>query len=147
MYKRSKWKRTVKTVLWIGTGILLAAVILAFVNWPTFNVVHQWERPASPGDGGHPCTVSVVETDLDFRDFPFAVARNHSIRVGPKPFPDGRPTRAHWIKYSFHLALDYGDLGEFLDDAEVQWTDEGVELALPSGHRLFIPGRMFASSF
>lgn len=146
MRKRLRSKRIVTALLWICAGVFLASILFSLANRRSNEIVREWERPASMGTPGSLLYyLSVVETDRDWRDFPFLdlVKRNHSIRVGSKYIPS-RSGRDHWIKYSFHPGWDYCDLESFLDDAEVKWTDEGVELVLPSGHRLFIPRRMYA---
>jgi len=85
-----------------------------------------------------PYYMSVVERDLDWSGFPFYVERNYFIYVGRD---EGTPSHGHMIKYSFHPYPD--EVEQFLTKADVQWTAEGVMLSLPSGHRLFVPKKMF----
>jgi hypothetical protein len=85
-------------------------------------IVHYYQ---CPGGQGQPTN-------------PPAVGRNYSIYTGRDA---DSPSYGPWIDYSFHPSAE--KIEPFLQRASVQWTDEGVTLELPSGHRLFIPEKMF----
>ena len=118
-------------------AVFLALIILVLLHLPSSEVVHQWEQPASVNyDKWDPYYLSVVEDDMDWLSLP--AERNHYIYVGRD---SGEPSYGHMVKYSFHPYPD--DLKTFLGKAQVEWTDQGAELALPSGHRLFVPKDSF----
>lgn len=139
MSKRTKSKLVLKVILWLGGTFLLALVFVFLLHRPSMEVVHQWQQPNSiTYDGQGPYYLSVVESDLDWQSFPLYVERNYFIYIGRDA---GEPSYGHMVKFSFHPYPD--DLKTFLSKAQTHWTDEGVELDLPSGHRLFIPVAMF----
>ncbi|MDX2198609.1 MAG: hypothetical protein SF069_06515 [Phycisphaerae bacterium] len=135
-------RRVLKTVLWLLTSLLMAAVLLFFMHRASLKVVYQWCQPSGIAyDDWGPYYVSVVEADLDWRGFPIHVERNYFLYVGRDA---GTPSHGHMIKFSFHpSSANYYDLPGFLKRTDVQWTAEGVELRLESGHRLFVPKDMF----
>jgi len=139
MSKGIKVRKVRKFILWLGSSAMLALVFVFLLSRPSLEVIHQWKQPAQiTYDGLGPYYMSVVESDLDWSGFPLHVERNYFIYVGRDP---GKPSYGHWVKFSFHTFPD--DLKTFLSKADAQWTDQGVELILPSGHRLFIPKDMF----
>ena len=132
-------KGILKAFLLVLISFILAFVILYFLHRPSLTVVAEWKQPAEiKYDGRGPYYMSVVETDLNWRGFPLYVDRHHIIYVGRE---SGTPTYGHMLEYSFYPFPD--DLKDFLKKATVEWTAEGVNLTLPSGHKLFVPKRMF----
>ncbi|MCC7409652.1 MAG: hypothetical protein IT442_16425 [Phycisphaeraceae bacterium] len=135
--KRGKLSRL---SLWILILLLYTVFITPFLHHRSLEVVHQWQQPATVRyDGGGPYYLSVVKSAPDWRSFPLYVTRSYEIYAGRD---SGSPSYGHFLDYSFHAYPD--DLETFLSKAQVTWTEPGVELALPSGHRLFIPMAMFA---
>lgn len=125
-------------VLWGLATSAMTLVILVAIHRPSLKVVQQWKQPASVTyDHMGPYYLSVVEDDLNWRGFPLSVEQNYFIYVGHNA---GTPDHGHMIRYSFHPSAD---LKKFLAAAQTQWTDQGVELQLPSGHRAFVPKAMF----
>ena len=134
-----KAKKIAKILLYILGSLVLALVITFLLHRPSMKVVARWKQPTDiTYDNRGPYYMSVVESDLDWRGFPLYVERNYVIYVGRDA---GTPSYGHMIKYSFHAFSD--DIEQFLREAKAQWTDKGVTLELPSGHRLFIPKAMF----
>ena len=118
---------------------MFTLVVFFLLTRASGEVIYQWKQPNTVVyDGSGPYYLSVVESDLDWRGFPLNVERNYLIYVG---YESGKPTHGHTVKFSFVTYPD--DLKTFLSKAETRWTEDGVELILPSGHRLFIPKKMF----
>ncbi len=113
--------------------------LVCFMHRQTLDVVYQWKQdPSIPYDGRGPYYLSIVETDTNWRGFPIHIETNHIIYVGRD---SGKPGYGHMIDYSFHTWDS--DLKTFLSKSTVNWSKEGVELQLESGHKLFIPEKMF----
>ena len=139
MNKKTKTSKALKFILWLACSVILSLVIVFLLHRPSLEVVHQWKQPDEiTYDQWGPYYMSVIESDLDWRGFPLYVERNYFIYVGRD---SGKPSHGHMVKFSFHAFSD--DLKTFLSKADAQWTDKGVELILPSGHRVFIPRDMF----
>ncbi len=136
-----KLKWLFKCLRQIVISLLLTMIIVFVLHWPSMEVIKQWKQPADMVyDNWDPYYISVVSTDIDWKTYPFniGIERNYIIYVGRD---SGKPSYGHMIKYSFHSG--YKDLREFLNETEVNWLPEGVQLILASGHRLFIPKKMF----
>lgn len=139
MSNQEKNNRFQNLSVWIVAACPLIFVILFFIlTRPSNEVVHKWQQPASiTYDGQGPYYLAVVKSDLDWRGFPFEIRRNYSIYVGRDP----QPSYGHWVDLSFFPEPD--DMKTFLNKASTNWTDQGVELVLPSDHRVFIPKDAF----
>ena len=137
---RSRKLGVLLLVLGLTTFCLSTALFITFLlHRPSMEVVAQWRQPAEIAyDGRGPYYLSVVESDLDWGSFPIHVERNYFIYVGRD---SGEPSYGHMVKLSFHPYPD--DLKTFLAKSQAHWTDQGVELSLASGHRLFVPSAMF----
>lgn len=135
---RQSTKWILMYVLWGLVTCVTTLILLVAIHRPSLKVIQQWKQPASiTYDHMGPYYLSIVEDDLNWRSFPLNVERNYFIYVGHNA---GTPDHGHMIRYSFSPPAD---LKPFLAAAQVQWTAQGVELLLPSGHRLFIPKAMF----
>ena len=134
-----KTGKIAKILLCVLGSCVLALIITFLLHLPSMKVVARWRQPAGiPYDNRGPYYMCVVARDLDWRGFPLHLERNYFIYLGRD---EGTPSYGDMIKYSFHTS--YESIEEFLEKAQVQWTPEGVTLALPSGHRLFVPEDMF----
>ena len=132
-------KRSLKILAWFSTTLLLVLLIVFMLHRPSNDVVHQWQQPASiTYDDWGPYYLKVVERDIDWSNIPFHIERNYFIYAGRD---SGEPSHGHVFNFSFHPSPD--DLLTFLRKATTHWTEQGVELELPSGHRVFIPKDMF----
>jgi hypothetical protein len=109
------------------------AVALFVLHRPSSRVLGSW---AGEGGGYH---LTVLETDWDYRGFPFTFERNVEVYVGRDA---GQPTYGHFVKYSF--TRPFGEtLDQHVRTCTVTWAGGGVTLAEPDGHRLYVPGAAY----
>jgi hypothetical protein len=121
-----------------GLSALLAGFVFVFVVLgPTDRVIALWPQPNSLryGPAGS-YTLLVVERETDIHQFPWAKA--HEIVIGRK---DVAQDYGHGVSFSFHPPS--GDLEAHIRNSKVEWTDDGVTFIEATGHRLFIPEKMF----
>jgi hypothetical protein len=132
-----------KVIFFLGACTAMTAfwtvVLLVTLHRPSLRVLASWPRSADdvPGE----IRLSVVETDWDFRGFPLRLERNVIVHVGRDR---GSPGYGHEVRYSFHPSVDdNGALDRHLHKCTVVWAPEGVTLAEPDGHRLFVPAAAY----
>ncbi|HEY9645015.1 MAG TPA: hypothetical protein V6C88_01525, partial [Chroococcidiopsis sp.] len=87
-------------------------------------------------DGGR-YHLAILKMDRDWRGFPFHVGDRYGILVGSDP----SNRYGHWLDFTFYPFPD--SLRDHLKATTVEWTEAGVTLEPPSGHRLFIPKALF----
>jgi hypothetical protein len=99
-------------------------------------VIAEWKQPASANYGSFdPYTLYVVEVGKR-RSF-FLERSTHEVRVVHGGDPN---TYGHAVE----ISLDLGRFdAEFIRKAKASWTAAGVELEVPTGHRLFVPRAAF----
>ena len=137
MSKKFRYLLSAITVL--CSSMILTFILLLYMHSKSMAVVHQWKQPSSLSYGSFdPYYLSVVEYGTNWDGFPLHTEPKYIIYVGRD---SGSPSYGHMINYSFHPHPD--DMVTFLKKAESVWTADGVELQLPSGHRVFIPKKMF----
>lgn len=85
----------------------------------------------------------LFEGDRDFRGFPLSVVRRFYVYVGRDITPTGY---GHVASFDLHPAMVDPALGveAYAKRVSVTWSDAGVTLEEPSGHRLFIPTKAYA---
>lgn len=132
-------KLVIKLILPLAASIVIALVLTFLMHRPSNEIKARWQQPASiKYDNFDPYYLSVVEGDVDWRYFPLSWQRHHHIYVGREK---DAPDYGHYVDFSFHPGAD--DLESHLSKSKVEWSEEGVEFGEASGHRLFIPKRMF----
>ena len=118
---------------------LLSALTLYFATRPTQRVLKTWECPAAvpycPG-----LYLSVLEGAPNLDGFPLHIGRRYAIYVGRE---SGQPSYGHYLDYSFNAEIV--GIEAHLAQTAVRWSPDGVTLAEPDGHTLFIPKAAFMS--
>ena len=105
-------------------------------------VVAQWKQPDDVKyDGYSPYYLSVVERDRSWNplsDF----EQYYAIYVGKD---SGPPSYGHVIDFTFWSGEDdfYLDKVSTIKKTNVEWQPEGITMTMTSGHKLFIPQKMF----
>lgn len=135
----------------LGCGIAVVfALVLSFgvvsllllATRPTNRVIFQNCVGASTGATMPPGTdlcLSVLEGETSWAFFPLSgVRRIQRIFIGVGE----DPTYGHSVDYGFHYELEDDDV--YIQRITVDWTEEGVIINEPSGHRLFIPAAAYA---
>lgn len=139
MKRRSILKRLLKLAGFLCLSLLLALIITFVLHWPSMKIVAQWSQPVNLKYGSFdPYYLSVVESDIDWRTFPFGSERNYFIYVGREKED---PSYGHWVNFSFHAG--YEDIETFIKKSDIKWSNKGVTFATASGHTVFIPKKMF----
>jgi hypothetical protein len=85
----------------------------------------------------------LFEGDRDFRGFPLSVGRRTYVYVGRDTTPTGY---GHVTTFDLHPEMVDPALGAeaYAKRVTVTWSETGVTLEEPSGHRLFLPKRAYA---
>jgi hypothetical protein len=129
-----------RVVFFLGACTAMTAfwtvVLLVSLHRPSDRVLASWPRTAH--DDEAQVRLNVLETDWNFRGFPLQLQRNVVVQIGRTP------TQGHSVQYSFNPSSeDRGALERHLRNCTVTWAPEGVTLAEPDGHRLFVPARAY----
>lgn len=133
-------RKSVKLVLVMIVFLGALSAALFVLTRPSLRPIATWAQPDSLhyGQWG-PYHLTVVESDPDWRGFPFEVRRRYLIYVGLEA---GKPTYGHSVDHSFNNGLEAVE--SYIQDCAVTWTVDGVTLAEPDGHLLFVPVSAFA---
>ena len=132
---------------WVSSVLCIAVLLtllgLYVLSRPSLRVIQTWAQPSSiqyPDGAIH--YLSVVESDRDWRGFPFHLSRRYIVYVG---LESGTPSHGHAIDFSFYPgnANPAEDLRTVIQQSNVKWSLEGVTLQTISGHQLFIPAQLF----
>lgn len=120
-------------------SVVLAAVVgalltLIFSASERTTVIGRWQQPASIDyQSFDPCTLFLIEKQTGV----FArVSHEIQIMRGGKPDEYGHSME---VELTSLQALP----ASALKASQVEWTFEGVAIAVPSGHRFFFPSRAF----
>lgn len=122
--------------------VIVAISTLWSAHRQSLRVIAQWTQPAgiSYGDGAAHY-VSVYETDIDWRGFPFTTGRRYAVYAGRD---SGEPSYGHTIDFTFYPGRgDDFNTESVIKKTKVEWSEKGVTLRMSSGHILFIPEDMF----
>ena len=129
-----------RVALLLASPFVLAFVFILWAHHQSHRVMAHWpQSSAVQYDAGGPYHLLVVESDRDWRGFPFSLGRHYFLLIGHEISGDQSGYR---VDYSFHPAT--GDIEEHLRNCVVDWTPLGVWFQEPSGQRLFIPKEVFA---
>lgn len=129
------WISWLVSVLLVST--LLTTAGLYLLTRPSQRVIQTWTQPGQIQYDGATYYLSVIESDLDWRGFPYHVSRRYYIYVGRE---SGSPTYGHVVDFSFYPTED---IQTYIRKSTVEWSSGGVTFQTVSGHRLFIPKQMF----
>ena len=121
--------------------VILAVALLIWAHRQSLRVVAHWPQSSAVlyEPAGRPYHFLVVESDRDWRGFPFSLGRNYFLLVGREISGNQSGYR---VDYSFHAGA--ADLEAHIRNCSVEWTPLGVWFHEPSGQRLFIPKEVFA---
>lgn len=121
----------------LGCG-LVSVKLTVWLNLSPSTVLLELTQPATPDYESYgPYSVYVLEGPRNWGalDFP----RRHRLviaRAGDSP-----PTYGHMLDYSFHAMG--ADMDSHIRQSTAEWTPDGVTFVEASGHRLFVPKRLF----
>jgi hypothetical protein len=127
------------TVLGRAGSIILLALLISIptvfaLTRPSNQVIYTWESPDST------YRVFLLEQDIDWSRFPFAVQRNYSFLVSPAT----EPTYGHSIDYPLPIYFAGGGATTaYIREIEVAWAPEGITMTFPSEHVLFVPASAY----
>jgi hypothetical protein len=129
-----------RVALLLASPFLVAAVFIFWAHRQSLRVVAHWPQDSAVQyDTGGPYHFLVVESDRDWRGFPFSFGRHYFLLVGREISGDQSGYR---VDYSFHPAT--AGVEAYLAKCSVEWTPPGLWFHEPSGQRLFIPKEAFA---
>ena len=143
MPDRKKMTIILAALLLSGAMVIVVALsTLWSAHRQSLRVIAQWKQPAGimyKDDAVH--YVSIYETDIDWRGFPFTTVRRYAVYAGRDR---GEPSYGHTIDFTFYPGKD-DDLNteSVIKKTKVEWSGKGVTLRMSSGHILFIPEDMF----
>jgi hypothetical protein len=130
-----------RVALLLAAPLVLAFVFIVWAHRESLRVVAHWpQSSAVQYDSTGPYHFLVVESDRDWRGFPFSFGRNYFLLMGHEISGNQSGYR---VDYSFHPAT--GDIEAHLRNCSVEWTPLGVWFQEPSGQRLFVPKEVFAA--
>jgi hypothetical protein len=131
--KHPRWHAFV----WMTVGFLQGALTVLYLNGSSSDeVLARWKQPRSVDYGSFdPYTVFIVAVGKR-RSF-FLERATHEVRVMHGDDPN---TYGHVVEISLDLGL-YD--ASFVQRSKVSWTGAGVEIEVPTGHRLFLPKAAF----
>ncbi len=128
-------------------AVLLAVLLflaIAFVVWAhrqSYRVIGHWaQSSAVEYSANGPYNFMVVESDRDWRGFPFSFGRHYFLLIGHEISGD---QTGYQVDYSFHPGAE--NIEAYIRNCAVEWTPLGVWFQEPSGQRLFIPKEAFAA--
>jgi len=133
---------------WAVLALLFAFLVLAcslplsfglawWMNYPSNRVVAKWTQPETIDYKSFgPYELYVMEGGLNWTLF--GTERRYYLFIGRA---EGEPSHGHAIDYSFHPGGT--DLAAHIQASKVEWSDDGVTFVEASGHRLFVPKKMF----
>lgn len=136
MKTREVLGKGIKLTAKLGLVGLIGLVVVLFLTRPSGRIIAQWTQPATINYASYdPYTLSVVEHGIDLHTIPWK--RTHLLFVG-------RGTAieyGHYVRISFPVRS--AEMETHIKASKVEWTAEGVQLEPPSGHRIFVPKKMF----
>lgn len=123
-------------VVFVAGGLACLVLGLFVLTRPSGRVLLRSTAPS----GEH---LILFEGDRDFRGFPLAVVRRRYVYVGRDDIPTGY---GHVTSFDLHPEMvdPVLEAEAYAKRVTVTWSDAGVTLEEPSGHRLFLPRRAFA---
>ncbi|MBA7610011.1 hypothetical protein ES703_17214 [subsurface metagenome] len=129
-------KRIGKLGLFIAVALCLSVPMAILLSLPSHRVIHQWHQSADINyNNFDPYTLAVVEGARDWATLGWP--RRHYIFVGRS---NDVPDSGHYLAYTFHP--DNGNK-EHIKKSLVEWDEDGVTFIEATGHKLFIPKKMF----
>lgn len=127
-----------KYFLSIAVSIFFTALFFIWMQRPTFLVLKSWKQSAAISYSSFdPYFLNIVEDNIDLGHIPFTAQRNYFIYVGKE---SDAVTYGHIKNYSFEYNTD---IQSYLNDCKVNWSQDGVTLKEPGGHKVFIPKKSF----
>jgi len=122
-------------------GLLISGAMVAVVAFSTLwsahrqslRVISQWKQPVGIWyNDGVVHYVSVYETDIDWRGFPFTTGRRYAVYAGRDR---GEPSYGHTIDFTFYPGKgdDPLDTVSSIRKMKVVWSESGVTLNMTSG--------------
>lgn len=120
-------------------SICATSTVIHSLDRTIHRVVYSWQQPDDIVYDGPTYYLSVVERgNRQWRGYFMSNTQRYYIYVGRD---SGQPGYGHFIDFSFHPFPN--TVEEHIRQSTTEWTAEGVTFTTPSGHRLFIPERMF----
>ena len=134
----SKLLRQIGKIVLIIAGVMCISFPMAiFLNLRSNRVVHRWYQPSNVNyKSFDPYVLAVVEGARDWATLGWP--RRYYIFVGRS---NGVPGYGHYLDYTFHPG--YENAEEHIRNSLVEWNKDGVTFIEATGHKLFIPKKMF----
>ena len=130
-------KRSIFGVLILAAFCFASLISTWITNWPSNRVIKQWHQPKDiQYQSFDPYTLSVIEGSINWNDI--RLPRHYQLFIGKG---DEAPDYGHYIEYSFHPMSE--NIEKHIGRSNVEWTADGATFVENSGHRLFIPKKMF----
>jgi hypothetical protein len=117
-------------------SVVLALGGLFVLTRPSERILMRWTAPSGEA-------VLLYEGERNYGTFPFGGDRRHYVYVGREPTPSGY---GHRVSFDLHSELVDPPLPleTYAKHVRAAFSDTGLEIEEPSGHRLFIPRRAYA---
>ncbi len=133
---------TLRRLLPFLAGLLfalpLACLFTVLLNWPTHHAVFESVQPDTVSyQSFDPYKLVVIEGPMAWTTIPWS--RQYHVFVGKAG--DDNQAYGHRTSISFHPIN--ADLATHIQQSRVEWDTDGVTFVQASGHRTFIPKRMF----
>ena len=105
---------------------------------PEGSLLAKWEQPPNVKYGSHEPYVLYVRENSSWWN---VMSRYQHCSVGVVSHVHSEDMLyGHWTEYEFH---NYHNEPDYFTRCVVNWEPEGVTIAEPSGHKLFIPKNSF----
>jgi len=128
--------RLKQALLILASGVVCLVIALFVLTRPSHRALLRATAPSGEN-------LILFEGDRDFRGFPLSVARRTYVYVGRDSAPTGY---GHVTTFDLHPEMVDPALSveAYARRVTVTWSETGVTLEEPSGHRLFLPKRAYA---
>ena len=125
-----------RTLLAFASCAVLVLAALFVLTRPSERVLMRWSSPSGE-------EVLLYEGERDYATFPFWSERRHYLYVGRGSVPSGY---GHRVSFDLHPELvdPAVSVEAYAKRVRATFSDAGIEVEEPSGHRSFIPRRAYA---
>jgi hypothetical protein len=123
------------TLFW---SLPIAFVLIVIMNLSSGEILFTSKQPANIAyHSFDPYYLHVIEQNIDWTHFPFGTHRNYSIHISRSK----EISYGHYKAYSFGLSSS--EATKYLQNCNVNWTNDGVTFLEPTGHKMFFPKKSF----
>ncbi len=120
-------------------AVPLTCLSTCLLNWPSDRVIQQWAQPPTIDyQSFDPYTLSVIKGRRKWNVLSLESHYCYYIFIGSST---EAPEYGHYHDYSFSPGPE--DIETHIKASKVEWNDDGLTFIEASGHRLYVPKKMF----